>query len=106
MKVKALLFSLLFVGFAFTASAQTATPKVSKKQIRQQKRIAQGVKSGDLTRGEVAQLQRQQRSIQRSKKRAKADGVVTKKERVILNARQKRASANIQHKKNNARDRR
>ena len=105
MKFKALLFSLFFVGFAFTASAQTATPKVTKQQVRQQKRIAHGVKNGELTRGEVAKLQRQQRSINRSKKRAKADGVVTKKERVVLNARQKRASANIHHKKNNARDR-
>ena len=101
-----MLFSLFLVGFAFTtAQAQTATPKVTKRQVKQQKRIGKGVKSGELTKGEVVKLERQQRRVNRTKKRAKSDGVVTKKERAVIHTKQNRASKNIAVKKNNKRSR-
>lgn len=81
------------------------TRHVTKSQVRQQKRIVQGAKSGELTRAETKELQRQQRHINRSKKRAKADGVVTPAERARLNGKQNRASRNIRRQKNDAQDR-
>lgn len=104
MKTKLMIVALFCFGIAFSASAQTATPKVSKRQLKQQTRIGHGVKNGELTKGETAVLKGQQRSIRRTKKRAKADGKVSKKERAVLHKRQNNASKNIRRKKNNGRN--
>lgn len=84
---------------------QTNAQTVAKKQANQKARISQGVKSGELTRRETRQLSKQQRDIRQTKRAAKADGVVTPKEKAVVNTKQKRASANIHRKKNNVRDR-
>ncbi|PHN06857.1 hypothetical protein CRP01_10580 [Flavilitoribacter nigricans DSM 23189 = NBRC 102662] len=83
------------------ASAQTATPKVADRQVNQQKRIIKGAKDGEVSKKEAVRLERQQKRINRSKKRAKADGEVTKKERAKLHARQNKASRNIKRAKKN-----
>lgn len=101
MKIKALLIGLFLVGFAWTMQAQSVTPKVTSRQINQQKRIKQGVVSGALTKKETVRLQKQQRRIHASKKSEKADGVVTRKERKVIHARQTNASKNIYKQKNN-----
>ena len=105
MKIKVLLVSLLFLGFVGANYAQTATPKVTKRQVVQKNRVKNGVKSGELTRKETGNIARQQKRINRSKKAAKSDGVVTKKERATIHARQNAASRNIARKKNNGRSR-
>ncbi len=106
MTFKKFLFCAILGLFAVSIQAQsTATPKVTKRQVNQSKRIGQGVNSGELTRGETKQLAHQQRRINRSKKAAKADGTVTKKERATIHARQNAASRNIKRKKHNKRDR-
>lgn len=104
MKTKIIIFAALLFGFSATAIAQTATPHVTKSQVKQQKRIKQGVKSGEVTKGEYVAIQKQQRHINRTKKAIKADGVVTPKERAILNKKQTKASANIHRIKHNKRD--
>jgi hypothetical protein len=105
MKKYIFLIAIFSLGLAFNATAQNQTPKVTKRQVVQKKRIKGGVNNGELTKGEVAQLGKQQRSINRSKRRAKADGQVTRGERVVLHKRQNNASKNIARKKNNRRDR-
>ena len=99
-----LIFTLL-VGLFFAGAllAQTATPKITKKQINQQARINQGVRSGELTVHETKQLERQQAKIQMDKKIAKSDGVVTKAERTKIRREQVKASNNIFRKKHNKR---
>ena len=105
MKAKILLFGLFFFGIAMISQAQTATPKVKDRQINQQKRIKQGIKSGELSKRETLRLQKQQASVQRTKKRAKADGVVTKKERARIHHKQNKTSKNIYRAKHNNRNR-
>ncbi|GAB5553339.1 MAG: hypothetical protein Sapg2KO_29300 [Saprospiraceae bacterium] len=105
MKTKFLMLLLFCLGFAFTTSAQTATPKITKRQANQKKRTVNGIKTGELTKGEVAQIHAQQKSINRTKKRAKSDGTVTNKERVVIHKRQNNANRNIARKKNNNRNR-
>jgi ketol-acid reductoisomerase len=63
----------------------TKTKKLNHRQVHQSKRIMQGVKSGSLTKKETANLTRQEIKLQRHKRRAKADGIVTPRERVKLN---------------------
>lgn len=105
MKIKAILVAMFLLGFAGVTFAQTATPKVTKRQINQKNRVKNGVQSGELTKRETANVAKQQKRINRSKKAAKADGVVTKKERAGIHARQNAASRNIARKKNNGRSR-
>ena len=89
------------LGFFSGLSAQTATPKVTERQVNQQVRIHQGVQNGELTKGETTRLEGQQAKIQADKKAAKSDGVVTPAERKKLKREQHRASKNIYHKKHN-----
>jgi len=93
------------VGFSAAIAQTTATPGVTKRQVRQQERIKEGVKSGELTRRETRQLERQHAKIQVDKKVAKSDGVVTPAERQKLQKEQNRANRNIYRKKHNNRTR-
>lgn len=99
MKIKSILLGLFVFALATGSQAQTRTPKVDKKQYLQQKRISNGVKEGKISRKEAHSLKKQQRHINRAKKRAKADGVVTKPERAKLHVKQKRARRHIASKK-------
>ena len=105
MKLKVIIFGLFVFGFAFAGEAQTATPKAKDRQVKQQKRIKQGVKSGELTKKETVQLKAQQAHIQRTKKKAKADGKVTKKERAKIQKKQNKASKNIRSQKHDKQNR-
>lgn len=105
MKIKMIIIGMFLCGFAFTSQAQTAQKKVVKTQVKQHQRIKQGVKSGELTRAEATRLKKQQANIQRTKKAAKADGIVTRKEKAVIRTKQAKASKNIYKKKHNTRDR-
>ncbi len=98
MKLGALLSGFLFVFFCATGLAQKPG---NKKQVVQQKKIVQGVKTGELTKKEAAQLRHQQKNIAHTRKVAKSDGVVTPKEKAIIHQKQKRADKNIAKKKHN-----
>lgn len=87
------------------AEAQTRTPKVTERQVNQQQRINQGVESGELTRREAGKLQTQQAKVQRTKTKAKADGVVTQGERAKIHRQQNVASRNIYRQKHDGQKR-
>jgi len=99
---KIMLAALLTSLIAIQMSGQTATPAVTKKQSQQQKRIVQGVNSGELTPQETQKLEQQQAKIQQDKKESKADGVVTPAEKTKLRREQKKASHSIHHQKHDA----
>ncbi|RLB14961.1 MAG: hypothetical protein DRG63_07660 [Deltaproteobacteria bacterium] len=75
--------------------------RVVRRQVRQQKRIYQGVASGELTYRETRRLEREQVRIQRTKRRAWSDGQLTPRERVHLELMQDKASADIYRLKHN-----
>jgi hypothetical protein len=81
----------------------TQTPVVDQREKNQEKRIDQGIKSGEVTKGEAARLEAQQGRIKVDEAKAKADGVVTPKERAKLTREQNRANRNIYRKKHNGR---
>lgn len=87
------------------ASANTATPRVDRREARQHARIHQGVQSGELTPGEAQRLRAGQRHVDRVENRAKADGRVTPRERARLNHAQNHQSRAIHRMKHNARTR-
>lgn len=99
MKTK-LFLSAFILAFAInSADAQTG------KQVRQHKRIKQGVKSGELTKAEAINLRKGQQEIRQEKREAKADGVVTPAEKKEIRQEQRQESRKIYRKKNNRRTR-
>jgi hypothetical protein len=79
------------------------TPKITKRQMNQRARIRQGVKSGELTKGEARNLRQEQKTIQAEKQMAKADGKVTPAERAKIRRDQNKASKDIYRLKHNNR---
>lgn len=61
-----------------------ATPRIDARLANQEKRIQQGVASGQLTPQEASRLEKGEARIQKTEVRAKADGVVTGQERKHL----------------------
>lgn len=97
--VKMTLAALLLGAFTVPALAQTATPNIDQRQANQQRRIDQGVQSGQLNQREAARLERGQAHVQKMEDKAKADGVVTKKERARLEHAENKQSRHIAREK-------
>jgi hypothetical protein len=78
--------------------------EVGQRQENQQDRIAQGVKSGQLTAGETAKLENQQQGINREVggMRQANGGKLTQADKKAVNQQQNKASKNIYNKKHNA----
>lgn len=83
----------------------SANAGINDRQERQDRRIEQGVKSGELTRGERRYLEQEQRHINRLERRFRSDGRLTKRERSILDAELDRLSRQIKVMKHNRLDR-
>ena len=98
-KGAAVAIAMIFAGSAY---AQTATPNLDKRQANQEKRIEQGVKSGELTKKEAARLEKREAKLEADKQKAKADGVVTKQERAKLQHEANRDSKAIYRQKHDA----
>lgn len=101
----AIALSLTGVVFAQTPAATTlpkdpaATPRIDQRQANQEKRMEQGVASGQLTTRETKKLEARETRIANSEAAAKADGVVTGKERRHLKIQENKASRAIARQK-------
>jgi hypothetical protein len=96
---------LTFFFFSLLLSYQAQAGRLGRRQANQRARIRQGVNSGELTRGEQAKANGEERGIRRAKKRAESDGTVTPEEQAKLKARENRASRSIRRLKHNNRTR-
>ena len=67
-----------------SAFAHDATPQAKQRQQRQQHRIEQGMRRGNLTQREAKRLKRGHMNLRREIARAKADGVITRAERARI----------------------
>jgi hypothetical protein len=89
------------------AQVQNVNPKseVGQRERNQQERIAQGVKSGQLTAGETAHLEGREAHINKEvhNERAANGGKLTPAERRQVNRQENRTSRAIYRKKHNAR---
>lgn len=106
--LKPILAALSLTVASVVALAQpgaAATPGIDQRQANQEKRIDQGVASGQLTKRETRRLEREQNAINRAEDKAKADGVVTAKERRRVHHAQNRASRDIKRQKHDAQSR-
>jgi hypothetical protein len=85
-------------------TAHYGNNEVGQRRENQQDRIANGIKSGQLTAGETAKLENQQHGINQQVKadRAANGGKLTQGEKQQVNKEQNAASKNIYNKKHNA----
>lgn len=127
MKISAILTAVAFGTLSFAALAQQPAPApapppqpapqtapagrpaapppgtAAARTQRQQDRIAQGVRSGQLTAGETRNLESREASVNREKRnmRAQDNGHLTAADRRALNRRQNHISRSIYRDKHN-----
>ncbi len=87
------------LALAQATPATPATPGIDQRQANQERRIQQGVKSGQLTGREAARLEQREAKIQTNKQADMADGKVTAQERRKLQREQNRTSRAITRQK-------
>lgn len=103
--MKNVFFAAMLLIFSIAVKAQTQTPRADVRQGAQRARIHEGRKDADLTHREASLLNKEQRHIRRTEKRAKADGEVTVREKAKVERKQDRANRHIRRAKNNNIDR-
>jgi hypothetical protein len=104
----ALIASLTLAPVAIFAQTTTPTPgqhdyDINQRKENQQDRIAQGVKSGQLTAGETSHLEHQEAGINKEERgmRAQNNGHLTKTDRKTLHQQQNQESRRIYRDKHN-----
>lgn len=96
MKIKlAALMLALACGSGAAFAQTTSTPRIDQRQENQDKRIDQGVKSGQLNQKEAARLEKGQARVDKMENKATADGKVTAKERRRIEHAQDKQSKKI-----------
>jgi methionine-rich copper-binding protein CopC len=107
--VTAVLASALVITPAALLAQTTPTPgahdyNIGQRKVDQQDRIANGVKSGQLTAGETSHLEHQEAGINKEEHgmRAQDNGHLTSQDRKTLHAQQNQESRRIYHDKHNA----
>jgi hypothetical protein len=96
------LIACLLLGTGAAAFAQTPAAGTVQRDVNQEKRIEQGLQSGQLTTREAATLQREESRVDRMQSNALKDGKMTAAEQAKLNAAQNKVSADIYADKHNS----
>ena len=91
----------LGLGFAFDAQAQSAGSE-TERNVDQQQRIEQGLKSGELNTREASKLERGEARIDRTEKRDMRDGTLSDADKAQIQKQQNRESAAIAGQKHDA----
>jgi hypothetical protein len=84
-----------------SAMAQTNASEV-QRNVNQQTRIEEGLKSGELNTREAARLEKQESKVNRDEARALKDGKLTAAEKAKLQAEQNKVSQDIYREKHDA----
>jgi opacity protein-like surface antigen len=95
-------FALAAMTSAAAARDWNSGDRIDQRQFNQQRRIEEGVRSGDITRSEYQHLQAEQARIREMERQAKRDGYVDPKERARLEAAQDAASRHIRQERHDA----
>ena len=101
-KRKYLLMAAITSGLLLAFGSLTwAQDWTARRQMRQYRRIEQGVRNGEITRGELRRLEREERRIRIERRRAWRDGYLSCAERRRLDRMLDRTSRHIYRAKHN-----
>jgi hypothetical protein len=98
---KKILAALVASSFAGIAAAQTTGSEV-QRDVNQQQRIESGLKSGQLSTGEAAKLEKGETKIEKMEAHANKDGNLTDAEKAKIQKAQNAESRAIERDKHNA----
>ncbi len=99
-----LLVAAVFV-FGTSAVSMARPSGINSRQHREQQRINQGIRSGELTRNEARRLEAGLSKIRRDERRARSDGDLTPGERARLQRELSREGRAIHRQKHDGQDR-
>lgn len=103
-KMRRTILTTILAGAVLASGLFADAPK--RRQKRQQERIAQGVKSGELTPKETAKLERKEARLHKQIVKDRKDGGgLTPKERAKIDAKQDKLSREIYKEKHDAQKR-
>src|SRR5215813_13339890 len=98
-----ILAAMIFaIGFSIVANAQgyRRNHNINAREARQQRRIDQGIVSGELTNNEIRRLEREQERIERTEDRYReSGGGLSPRERLRLERDLNRSSRDIYRQK-------
>lgn len=103
--IKALTYALVLGTVLSTSAICSAASPAAVKKVKQEVRIHEGVKTGQLTKREAAALRAEQVHIRTTRHAMKADGRIDRVEHRKLARMQARASHHIAAAKHNRRHR-
>lgn len=94
-------------GAPAASTPEHKKPTIAQRKRYQQRRIGQGVKSGELTPGETVKLEKQEKALNQEERdmRKMDNGHLTKQDRKTLNQQQNHLSKEIYKDKHNKRKR-
>jgi hypothetical protein len=87
--------------FSVAAHAQTAGTEV-QRDVNQEKRIEQGLQSGQLTTREAGKLEKEEAQVNRAESNALKDGKLTAQEKARIQREQNQVSRDIYRQKHDA----
>lgn len=96
-----LIAAAIVAAFPLCVLAQTAGSEV-QRDVNQQQRIEQGLKSGELTTREASRLEKEEAQVNRMQSRALKDGTLTNAEKARIERAQDRVSKDIYKEKHDA----
>ena len=100
-RLASLTAALIATAFALPVLAQTTATEV-QRNVNQQERIEQGLKSGQLTTREAGKLERGEAKIEKMESNAARDGTLSAAEKARIEAAQNRESRAIAKQKHDA----
>jgi hypothetical protein len=101
MKSAAVCLGVMAAGFLGTAAVAQTAQQDQQRDVNQQQRIEQGLKSGELSTREAGQLEREQQHVDKMEARDLRNGTISPAEQARLNAAQNKASRDIAADKHN-----
>ncbi|MDX2157152.1 MAG: hypothetical protein SFW09_11645 [Hyphomicrobiaceae bacterium] len=95
--MKTLAIAAIALATLSTAAAAQSygSNRIDRREANQERRIQEGLRSGDITRREYRQLEAEQRRIQEMERQAKRDGYIDRREAREIARSQDAASRHI-----------
>ncbi|MBX2845380.1 MAG: hypothetical protein KTR13_04120 [Saprospiraceae bacterium] len=84
--------------FAFGSATQVNAQAIKPRTV-------QGVKSGEITKAELKRIKKETKDVKRARRKAAADGQITRKEKAKINRQRYQANKAVYRSKHNNRDR-